>query len=44
MTGSMEEELDKVDGLVAGGAAAGPALEQGLEQFDCLGKSQAGRW
>jgi len=44
VTGSAEEELDEVDGLVAGGAAAGPALEQRLEQFDCLGECQAGRW
>jgi hypothetical protein len=40
----MEKELDEVDGLLAGGTAAGPALEQGLEQLDCLGEGQAGRW
>jgi hypothetical protein len=41
---SVEEELDEVDGLLACLAAAGPALEQRLEQLDCLGKCQAGRW
>ena len=39
----MEEELDEVHRLTAGLAAAGPALEQWLEQEDCLGKGQAGR-
>ena len=34
----------EVDGSLAGGAAAGPALEQWLEQSDCLGEGQAGRW
>jgi hypothetical protein len=29
--------LGGIDCLVAGGAAAGPALEEGLEQSDCLG-------
>ncbi len=29
--------LGGIDRLVAGGAAAGPALEEGLEQSDCLG-------
>jgi hypothetical protein len=42
--GSAQEELDEVDGLLAGLAAAGPALEQRLEQVDCLGECQAGRW
>jgi hypothetical protein len=41
---SVEDELDQVDGLLAGLTAAGPALEQWLEQLDCLGKGQAGRW
>ena len=34
----------EVDGLLAGGAAAGPALEDWLEQEDCLWEGQAGRW
>ncbi len=36
--------LSGIDRLMAGGAAAGPALEEGLEQSDCLGEGQAGRW
>jgi len=28
----MQEELDQIDGLLAGLTAAGPALEQWLEQ------------
>ncbi|MGI8429861.1 MAG: hypothetical protein ACR2OB_11285 [Solirubrobacteraceae bacterium] len=39
----MEQELVEVDGLVAGVAAAGPALEQRLEQEDRLWEGQAGR-
>ena len=35
---SVQDQLDEVDGLLAGLAAAGPALEQRLEQVDCLGK------
>jgi hypothetical protein len=34
----VQEELGEVDGLLAGLAAAGPALEQRLEQLDCLGE------
>jgi hypothetical protein len=41
---SVQQEFDEIDWLLAGLAAAGPALEQRLEQFDCLGKGQAGRW
>jgi hypothetical protein len=41
---SVQDELDRVDGLLAGLTAAGRALEQRLEQLDCLGKCQAGRW
>jgi len=44
VAGLVQEELDEVDGLLAGLTAAGPALEQRLEQLDCLGKGQAGRW
>ena len=40
----MQDELDEVDRLLAGLAAAGPAIEQWLEQLNCLGKGQAGRW
>jgi hypothetical protein len=32
VAGWVEEKLDEVDCLLAGGAAAGPALEQRLEQ------------
>jgi hypothetical protein len=32
VAGSVQEELDEVDWLLAGLAAAGPALEQRLEQ------------
>jgi hypothetical protein len=32
--GPAQEELDELYGLVAGSAAAGPALEQRLEQLD----------
>jgi hypothetical protein len=32
-----ERNIVGLDGLLAGGAAAGPALEQRLEQEDCLG-------
>jgi hypothetical protein len=39
-----QEELDEVNWLLAGLTAAGPAFEQWLEQVDCLGKGQAGRW
>ena len=34
----------EIDWLLAGLAAAGPALEQGLEQEDRLREGQAGRW
>jgi hypothetical protein len=44
MSASAQDQLDQVDGLLAGGTAAGPALEQRLEQQDCLGEGQAGRW
>jgi hypothetical protein len=37
-------ESGEVDRLLAGGAAAGPAAQQRLEQQDCLGERQAGRW
>jgi len=40
----MKWEPVEIDGLVAGVAAAGPALEQGLEQEDRLREGQAGRW
>jgi hypothetical protein len=40
----VQEELDEIDRLLAGLAAAGPALEEWLEQLDCLGEGQAGRW
>jgi hypothetical protein len=36
-------ESVEIDGLLAGLAAAGPALEQRLEQEDCLREGQAGR-
>jgi len=39
-----EGQVSEVDGLLAGGAAAGPAAHQWLEQENCLGKGQAGRW
>jgi hypothetical protein len=39
-----EGELVEVDWLLAGFAAAGPALEDRLEQSDCPGEVQAGRW
>jgi hypothetical protein len=32
VAGSVEEEVDEVNGLLAGLAAASPALEQWLEQ------------
>jgi hypothetical protein len=38
MEHSVQDQLDQVDGLLAGGAAAGPALEQWLEQLNCLGE------
>jgi hypothetical protein len=41
---TVEEEVDEVNWLLAGLAAASPALEQWLEQEDGLGKGQAGRW
>jgi hypothetical protein len=44
LAGRMKVQLVEVDGLLAGGAAAGPAFEQWLEQSDCLGEGQAGRW
>jgi hypothetical protein len=44
MERSVKDQLDEVDGLLAGGAVAGPALEQWLEQLNCLGEGQAGRW
>jgi hypothetical protein len=44
MEHSVQDQLDEIDWLLAGRAAAGPALEQRLEQLDCLGKGQAGRW
>ena len=44
MADSVQEELDEVDRLLAGLTAAGPAFEQWLEQLDCLGEGQAGRW
>ena len=34
----------EIDWLLAGLAAAGPALEQWLEQEDRLREGQAGRW
>ena len=37
-------EVVEVNGLLTGVAAAGPALEQWLEQEDRLRESQAGRW
>ena len=40
----MQKQLGEIDWLLAGGATAGPALEQWLEQLDCLGERQAGRW
>jgi hypothetical protein len=38
-----QRESVEIDGLLAGLAAAGPALEQWLEQEDCLWERQAGR-
>jgi hypothetical protein len=38
-----EGELVEVDWLLAGLAAAGPALEHWLEREDCLREGQAGR-
>jgi hypothetical protein len=43
VSGAVQGECGEVDWLVAGVTAAGPALEEGLEQLDCLGKGQAGR-
>ena len=40
---SVEGYVGVVDRLVTGGAAAGPAFEEGLEQEDCLREGQAGR-
>jgi len=39
----MEREIVEVDGLVAGGAVAGPALEEGLQEQHGLFECQAGR-
>jgi hypothetical protein len=39
-----EGELVEVDGLVAGSAAAVPALEDGLKEQHRLGECQASRW
>jgi hypothetical protein len=39
----VEVQAVELDGLVADLAAAGPALEEGLEQLDCPGQGQAGR-
>ena len=39
--GPMEGELIEVDGLLAGLAAAGPTLEQWLEEPDGLGEGEA---
>ena len=39
----MEGDLVEVDWLLAGLTAAGPALEDRLEQSDCLREGQAGR-
>jgi hypothetical protein len=40
----MKAESVEIDWSLAGSAAAGPALEEWLEQEDCLGEGQAGRW
>ena len=40
---AVEWELVEVDGLVAGVAAAGPAVEEGLQEPDGLGEREAGR-
>src|SRR5215210_1359578 len=42
-TGRVEREPIEVDGLTAGLAAAGPALEQRLQQSHRCGERQAGR-
>jgi hypothetical protein len=39
----MQGETVEIDWSLAGLAAAGPALEQWLEQVDCLREGQAGR-
>jgi len=44
LCGWVQGEAVEIDWLLAGLAAAGPALEQWLEQLDCLGEGQAGRW
>jgi len=40
---SPQWQVGEVDGLLAGGAAAGPALKDGLQQQHRLGQCQAGR-
>ena len=41
---AVEGELVEVDLLLAGGAAAGPALEDRLQELDGFRECQAGRW
>jgi hypothetical protein len=40
----MQGQVVEIDRLLTGVAAAGPALEERLEQEDCLREGQAGRW
>ena len=42
--GQGEGNVIDVDRLLAGGAAAGPALEERLQEQDRLRECQAGRW
>jgi hypothetical protein len=43
LCGWVKGEAVEIDGVLACLAAAGPALEQWLEQEDCLREGQAGR-
>jgi hypothetical protein len=43
LSGWVQGETVEFDWLLAGLAAAGPALEERLEQLDCLREGQAGR-
>jgi hypothetical protein len=41
--GGVQRQIIEVNGLVAGGAVAGPALEEGLQEQHGLFECQAGR-
>src|SRR5450432_1443749 len=41
---SAQREIVEIDWLLAGGAAAGPALPDGLQQQHRLRECQSGRW